>query len=154
MRYSIDTSAILDGWVRYYPPDTFPGLWRKIDDLITAGDLRASEEVLHDLAKKDDEVYAWAKAHREMFVPIDDRIQPVVSDLLERFERLVDTSKNRSASDPFVIALAKVEGCTVVSGEKASENPEKPKIPDVCTALGLPCVTLLQLIRTEGWTFS
>jgi hypothetical protein len=25
VRYSIDTSAILDGWRRYYPPDVFPG---------------------------------------------------------------------------------------------------------------------------------
>lgn len=154
MRYSIDTSAILDGWVRYYPPDTFPGLWQRIEELISTGDLGASEEVLHDLAKKDDDAHAWAKAHQQMFVPIDDRIQPVVSALLERFERLVDTGKNRSASDPFVIALAKVEACTVVTGEKPSNNIDKPKIPDVCTALGIPCITLLQLIRAEGWTFS
>lgn len=42
MRYSIDTSAILDGWRRHYPPDVFPGLWTRMEGLIVAGHLRAS----------------------------------------------------------------------------------------------------------------
>ena len=57
MRYSIDTSAILDGWRRYYPPDTFPGLWDKLDSLIEEGHLAATEEVLIELEKKDDDVF-------------------------------------------------------------------------------------------------
>jgi len=155
LRYSIDTSAILDGWVRYYPPDTFPGLWERIDELIEDGHLRATEEVLHELEKKDDDAHAWAKERKDsLFVPIDDEIQPAVTDILENFERLVDTRKNRSAGDPFVIALAQIQSCTVVTGEGATGNLSRPNIPDVCTELGVPCVNLLKMIRSEGWTFS
>ncbi|MCW8985465.1 MAG: DUF4411 family protein [Thermoanaerobaculales bacterium] len=154
MRYSIDTSAILDGWIRYYPPDTFPGLWERMDELIAAGQLIATEEVLHELAKKDDDVHAWAKEREEMFIPIDDQIQPVVADILEQFEKLLDTRKNRSAADPFVIALAQIEDCTVVTGEKLTESLDRPNIPDVCRALDIPDFNLLQMMRNEGWKFS
>ena len=90
MRYSIDTSAILDGWRRHYPPDVFPGLWEHLDELIGEGRLIATEEVLRELKRKDDEVYAWAKERVRMFVPIDEAIQPVVISILSQFEKLVD----------------------------------------------------------------
>ncbi|NQU81013.1 MAG: DUF4411 family protein [Bacteroidetes bacterium] len=32
-KYSIDTSAILDAWVRYYPHDTFPSFWNRFKTL-------------------------------------------------------------------------------------------------------------------------
>ena len=154
MRYSIDTSALLDGWRRHYPPDTFPGLWEKIDGLIDAGDLRATEEVLHELEKKDDDVYAWAKDRADaLFVPIDSEIQPAVTAILQDFEKLVDTRNNRSAADPFVIALGQINHCTVVTGERATNSLNRPAIPDVCNKLKIPCMSLLQMIRAEGWKF-
>jgi len=153
LKYSIDTSAILDGWRRHYPPDTFPGVWKRIDELIETEHLAATEEVLHELSKKDDEVYAWAKKRGKMFIPIDDRIQPAVTQILSRFEKLLDTRKNRSAADPFVIALAQLEGCRVVSGEGLTGSMSRPNIPDVCAELNIPCISLLQMIRNEGWVF-
>lgn len=154
MRYSIDTSAILDGWVRYYPPDIFPGLWQHLDELIAGGQLIATEEVLHELKRKEDEVYAWATERDRLFVPINEGIQPAVTAILEQFEKLVDTRANRSGADPFVIALAQVEGCTVVTGERPTGRVDRPNIPDVCRGLNVPWVSLLQLIRNEGWVFS
>ena len=59
MDYSIDTSALLDGWIRYYPPDTFDSLWQRLDELIIGGSLRATEEVRFELEKKADDVLAW-----------------------------------------------------------------------------------------------
>lgn len=154
MKYSIDTSAILDGWRRYYPPDVFPAVWRGFDDLIKQGHLRASEEVLVELKKRDDEVYEWAKKRKaQMFVPIDVSTQERVIVILDHHEKLVDTRRNRSAADPFVIALAMVEGCKVVTGEKATNSADRPNIPDVCGALGVPCIELLELFRLEGWKF-
>ena len=153
MIYSIDTSALLDGWVRYYPPDIFPSLWTNLEFLIDTQKLIAIEEVLVELKKKDDEVYKWAYKHHHMFMPIDNQIQTAVSNILNDYERLVDTSKNRSTCDPFVIALAQVTGCVVVTGERATGNLKKPRIPDVCVELGIESINLLQLIRKEGWIF-
>jgi hypothetical protein len=153
VRYSVDTSALLDGWRRHYPPDVFPGLWTRLEDLIGDGQLRATEEVLQELKRKDDEVHEWAKRQSDFFIPIDEVIQPVVSSILASFEKLVDTRANRSACDPFVIALAQSKRCAVVTGEKATGSPDRPHIPDVCRALDVRCMSLLDLIREQGWTF-
>ena len=52
MRYSIDTSAILDAWIRGFPPDVVPGFWERFEELIDIGQLIATEEVLYELKKK------------------------------------------------------------------------------------------------------
>ena len=57
--YCIDTSAILDGWVRHYPIDTFPALWDRLDRLVDSGRLCTSDEVLRELEAKDDDALAW-----------------------------------------------------------------------------------------------
>jgi len=153
VKYSIDTSAILDGWVRYYPPEVFPALWSRVERLIATGDLRATEEVLVELEKKDDRVCDWARRQDGFFVPIDAAIQPLVSSILTSFEKLVDTRASRSGGDPFVIALAQLHACSVVTGEARTGSLNRPNIPDVCGALGLRCVSFLGLIRQEGWVF-
>ena len=153
MKYSIDTSAILEAWRRHYPPDVVPGLWEGIDEIISVGDLRATEEVLVELERKDDELYDWAKARNDLFVPIDDDIQIAVQQILANHRKLLDTRKNRSGADPFVIALAQINDCTVVSNERPTSSPNRPNIPDVCSILNVRCITVLQLIREQGWVF-
>ena len=154
MKYSIDTSAILEGWHRRYPPDVFPALWKNLDELIGDGSLRATEEVLHELKRKDDGVFEWARDRPALFVPIDHDIQVEVQEILVTHEKLLDTRSGRSSADPFVIALAKMNACTVVSDEKPTRSPKRPNIPDVCRAMGLHCIDLLDMIREEEWVFS
>ena len=55
----------------------------------------------------------------------------------------------RSGVDPFVIALAMVNQGTVVTEENATGNIAKPRIPDVCDALGVPCLTLIGYIEAQ-----
>ncbi len=154
MKYSVDTSAILDAWVRRYPPDVFPAVWQRLEEVVENGDLGASEEVFLEIEKRDDAVHAWAKERKaKLFVPIDEAQQRHVSAILEKHERLVDTRKNRSAADPFVIAVAMAQGCTVVTTEEATGKPEKPNIPDVCSALGVRSINLLEFFREQGWRF-
>lgn len=103
------------------------------------------------MLKKDDEVAKWAQQHTKLFIPIDDEIQLALAEILQRFTRLVNTQRNRSMADPWVIALAQVRDCTVVTGEAPSGNLDRPKIPDVCQALGIRCINLLKLFREERW---
>jgi len=153
LRYSIDTSAILDGWNRYYPPAIFPELWNKLDELIKKGELRATEVVLHELEKKDDDVYKWVKDRSTLFIQIDVEIQQIVSDILREYPKLVDTRKNRSPADPFVIALAQINKITVVTGEHPTNKMNRPNIPDICNVLGIPYISLLYLMKEQGWVF-
>lgn len=153
LQYSIDTSALLDAWVRWYPPDIFSRLWENIDALIDEGNLIASEEVLVELEKKDDDVYSWAKERSHIFQPITEDIQIAVTEILKGFPTLVDSRRDRSQADPFVIALAKASDCTVVTGERNIGTSNKPRIPIVCHHFGVRYINIVSLIREQGWRF-
>ena len=88
-------------------------------------------------------------------VPIDEEIQTTVLQLLADYPRLVDTHRNRSQADPFVIATAERlgQGAVVVTGEKPRGKLDTPKIPDVCEVRGLRCITFLDMLRELGWKF-
>lgn len=154
MLYSLDTSGLLDGWVRYYPPKTFPKLWRNMETLIGKGLLKATDEVFTELSKQgDDEVVKWCKAQSGLFIPFDAAIQIKVSEILSSFPNLVDAGKGRSGADPFVIALAELNDCAVVTGETASGKPNKPRIPDVCRGRAVRSCSFLEMIQEQGWQF-
>lgn len=153
--YCIDTSALLHAWRRAYPPRRFAGLWSALDALIDDGRLVATIEVYHELEKKDDEVFAWAKERKEtLFREIDDDVQSHVIRLMRDYPRLVDTKKGKSGGDPFVIAQA-LSGkpiLTVISQEKGGSF-NSPNIPVVCNAEGVRVIELLDVIEEEDWTF-
>jgi hypothetical protein len=140
----------MDAWVRYYPRDVFPTLWERIDVLIDNGQLLAIDEVLRELEKKVDDLHEWATQRKELFVTMDAEILRRGGEVINQFPSLVDPEKLRGTADPFVIALAAERNLTVVTAEKP--KPSKPKIPDVCQALKVPCISLIELFRRERWT--
>jgi hypothetical protein len=152
MAYCVDTSGWLDGWQRYYPPDVFPSLWRKIEDQVAAGQIFSSEEVYVELSKKADDLHDWIKARKEMLVSSEEAVQLQVTYLLKKYPRLVDTLKNRSQADPFVVAVAMEHKLSLVTGEVGG-TIERPRIPFVCAAEGVICINFLQMIRELGLTF-
>lgn len=150
MIYSVDTSALMDMWARYYPPDVFGTLWQRLDGLVQEGRFLVIDEVLRELEKKDDALHKWVKARPAMVVPLDVSIQRRATQIINLFPTLAQSGGvMRGRADPFVIALAQERGLTVVTAE--NEKPSKPKIPDACKALGIPCTTLVKLFRAEGW---
>lgn len=150
--YCIDTSAWLDGWNRFYPPKVFTKLWDEIDQLVASGEIISAEEVYVELAKRDDDLYEWMKSRKIMLRPPEPPIQEIVSALLIKYPRLVDTLKNRSQADPFVIATAQIAGATVVTGESFG-TISRPRIPYVCQAEDVPCMNFLEMIIELKLTF-
>lgn len=152
MKYSIDTSALVDWWVRYYPPASFPTLVKNVEALIAAGDLKASKEVLEELTRQDDDLCKWAKAHPDLFVEDSEPVQDTVTALMDKYFNPDKPEKGISGADPFVIGLAMTEnpGLTVVSGEKPGSR-DNPKVPYVCEVEGVSHITFLGLIQAEGW---
>jgi len=148
--YSIDTSALLEAWVRHYPPDVFPTLWQQIEKLISDGRLLAIDEVLRELERKLDELHTWAKQHGGMFVATDEAIMQRAGTVINQFPSLAEPQSQRGKADPFVIALAMERNLTVVTAEHS--KPTKPRIPDVCRQLQVPCRSLIELFRREGWS--
>ena len=139
--YIIDSSALMDGWIRYYPPDILPSLWKRLEDMIESKRLISPVEVKFELARKDDDLHKWVSGLESMIV--------------NRFPNFVPArSVDGIWADPYVIALAEETGSIVVTGEKvAPENARKLKIPNICKSLNIKSIGLLDLIRREQWQF-
>lgn len=153
MKYSLDASALIEPWRDLYPRRIFKGFWERYEDLVASGDAVAIEEVYKEIEKKDDELLEWTKVRREMFVPLETDIQLALAEVLSLSEKMVGNQKGRNAADPWVIALAKARGLTVVTMERSNGKLHKPKIPDVCQAFNVPCIDILGLVDKEGWQF-
>ena len=154
-KYSLDTSALIDGLERYYPSATFAGLWEAIDALIDSGRFFASAEVWEEIKKKDESVKQWANPRKDkLFVLTDPDTAAEVRTILETFPRMVMNGGRRNRADPFVVAVARLRGATVVTGEGHDGSGNRPKIPFVCQQLKIPCVTFTDFIAAEQWKFA
>lgn len=151
--YSFDTSAFINGQRDLLPPDVLPKLWPQIASMIMMGEVQAVDVVRDELSQRDDGVFMWAKEQKSLFVPLTVDVQRETRAVLKRYPKLVGVGGGRSGADPFVVALAMANDGTVVTEEHATGNRERPKIPDACAGLGVPCINLLAFIREQGWTF-
>lgn len=151
--YCFDTSALVDAWYEYYPPENFPRFWGALDALIGAGQLVAPVDVREECAKKTNDLHDWLKERPQMFVELDEAIQQRVADLLAKHPRLVAQHKTRTAADPWVISLAVHKGFTIVTQEKPTGNMNRPNIPDICDDADFKadCIRLVDLIKAEAW---
>jgi hypothetical protein len=150
--YSFDTSAWLQCWARFYPRDVFPALWERLEDMLDSGKVVCSDEVLRELSKEEDDLTAWLRAKPEVFVELSEEIQDATNEILAAHPYIAKEFARRTHADPFVVAVAKVHDCTVVTQEGRGSEA-KPRIPLVCEALDIPCIDVISFIRQEGWTF-
>jgi hypothetical protein len=147
-------SALVDGWVRYYPPATFPTLWEdRIETLFVTGKLISSKSVFGEIQDREDRLIDWAKARMPMFIEDDEAIQERVKNLLGKWPYKVDFTRFFSGADPFVVAHAQHNGFKVVTGEKRYKDMEHPHIPDVCEHYGIEWCSFLGMIEEQGWKF-
>lgn len=151
--YCLDTSAFIESWWRLYRPSSFPTFWKRMEEAIAYGQIIAPMFVLDELKRKEgDQLYAWAESHIPMFYPMEAELQLVQKAIVNRYPRLISEAKNRSLCDPWVIALAQINQCAIVSEENRGGN-NTPKIPDVCDELRIKCLKVADLIEELGWKF-
>lgn len=153
--FSFDSSSLIHAWNRAYRPNNFPSFWNNLEDAIRAGIVVASVEVLSELSKKDDAVFAWCKRLADsLCVEFDDEQQQHMHHIMGTYPRLVDTVRGKSGGDPFVIAVARIrQGQVIVVSEEDFGKKESPRIPDVCRAEGIQCYKLADFIEARGWRF-
>jgi len=150
--YVFDTSAFINGRNDLFRPTVFQSLWTRIEAQIAAGSIRCPDIVRDEIGKREDDVHRWARGQSGLFVPLEEDIQRATKHVLAIAPRLVGVGGRRSGADPFVIAFAMARDGTVVTEETAGSG-SRPKIPDVCAALGVPCLTLMGYIEAQAWTF-
>ena len=155
--YSVDSSSLMEWQARFYPPDVFTGLVVKVDALIAAERFLAPALVKEEIgAVGTAGLNDWTENHSGIFVPTVEVLAEAQA-IQDQFAGLRDPSAEYEEADAYVIALAKIRGGIVVTQETPAAEKRNPKrthfIPDVCRELGIPCISLLGLMRREGWQF-
>lgn len=151
-KYSIDTSSLVAAWTERYPIENFPTFWERMDELIETGVIVASKEVLLEMKRRDEALHKWFKDREDMFIEIDDDTQEKVIEIMTNFPKMVDERTNKSAGDPWVIAVAEAHNdqLAVVTEEKGG-SAKRPTIPVVCEARDVRCIGLIDLIKEQRW---
>jgi hypothetical protein len=149
--YVFDSNAYIY-MQRHCPQDIFVSLWQKIEEMIAAGQIISPVEVLEELRVGNDSLVDWAQTHRSVFIPSVEEVQLVVREILNNYPNLIISSKSANNADPFLIALAKIRNGVVVTDEKAG-TALKPKIPFVCNAYNVLCLSFHDLLRKLKITF-
>jgi len=148
--YCIDTSAFITAWNETYRPTNFATFWQKIESLIADGRAVACQEVKRELTSKDDAAGVWAKAQDSLFVELENEQLVIAQQLVKDFPSLAKQRLGRYRADGFVIALAIWKGLTVVTAEN---RHGADKIPTICEAKKVDCISLADMIEIEDWSF-
>jgi hypothetical protein len=156
--YSIDTNIYLDWWVRRYPEDIFPTYRIQVEGLIVAGKWQAAERVQDEINHVGTHALkAWVKAQRSQFVKHDGSLIAEANKITTSYPGLLDPYARHDEAHRYVIALAKIKRWTVVTHETPARSKKNALrthfIPDVCRAIGVQCIDLLELMRREKWSF-
>jgi hypothetical protein len=156
--YSVDSSSLMDWQGRYFPSDVFPGLLARVEDLIAAGRFIAPALVKEEIgAVGTSGLVDWAENHAGIFVPTAELLAEAQT-IQNQFTGLRDPRAEFEEADAYVIALARLRGNGIVVTQETpaaeKRNPRRTHfIPDVCRELGIPCISLLGMMRRERWQF-
>jgi predicted nucleic acid-binding protein len=146
IKYVLDTNIFIN-MQRRHPPDIFESLWKKIDELIDNDAIVSCQEVLEELGRGDDSLVTWAKQRSKIFLKSDVRVQGIVRNILAKYPDFLTGSRKSNNADPFVIALAKLEGYTLVSDETRAGGNQPPKIPNICYAYNIKLLKFVEFLR-------
>lgn len=152
--YCIDTSSLVAAWVERYPTDVVPSFWTPFERAISNGLVIAPEEVREEIVGPED-LKDWVGNHSGMFRSLDAALQQSVREVVSRLQKHAQHHRYKLdplsfRADPFVVALARLANCAVVSEEGANAmDGGRPKIPNLCGWYGLRAVNLLTLMREQ-----
>jgi hypothetical protein len=147
----------MDWQARYYPTNVFTGLVANIDALIATERFVAPALVKEEIgAVGTADLINWTENHSGIFVPSASVLTEALA-IQNQFTGLRDPRAAYEEADAYVIALAKMRNGIVVTQETPAAEKRNPKrthfIPDVCREMGIHCISLLGLMRREGWRF-
>ena len=139
--FCLDSSVLIEGWNKYYSPRRVPDYWDILEDLGRREIVFSPIDVLREIEKVDDDLKTWCTKRKYMFREITTDIQIELRKIMKAYPRLVDSTRQRSVADPWVIAFAIAHKATVVTKEMPiGSDGRRVKIPDVCSALGVKCI--------------
>lgn len=154
MNYLLDSNTYIEAKNFYYGMSICPAYWDWLDQQARNGFIASVKEVARELKEGNDELARWVKERADHFVTHDDdQTQMVASEiaqhLMEGDYQPASRDSFLAKADLWIIAKAKVEGATVVSHESLVQpNSRKVKVPNICNAFQVPCISTFECLHT------
>ncbi len=153
MRYVIDANSLIQAW-QVYPENHFPDLWAQLERLITKKRLQSPSAVRDELDAGSDQLKQWAKSQTGFFVEDSEALQTVLRSVTA-LPDFVHPVGRRNYADPWVVALGRHLGATVLTEEKGKGYAQGAlKVPDMCRLLNVQHSRFQGLFASESWTFT
>jgi hypothetical protein len=160
--YLLDTNIFIEPYRTYYAFDIAPRYWREILQHNSNGRVFSVDRVKDELERGADELTRWANEHFIAgFISTNETgVLQACGDIMawatgqshfttEAKTEFADTNN----ADAWVIACARANGFTVVTGEVFDAACRRRiKIPNVCVEFGIPYVDTFQMLRNLGIT--
>jgi predicted nucleic acid-binding protein len=165
MIYCLDTNTLIHAWRFWYAQQTHPTLWEALVDLGEAGALKIPEQVLDELSQRDDALYMWCRERADLLVhESTDETEEAYGALVNTYPHMTGgLGMGSNYADLYVIAVAQVNGATVVTDEDIGfmDDPNRKnrklhnfKITNICFDQGVQLMRIYDLLRSEGWIFT
>ena len=147
--YLLDANVFIYAQRDYYPPDRVPEYWAWLAHQAEAGEIKIPQPIWDELQPHDADLQAWMQVHQENLILNPDDSDALVPDVLAQYgDALTDEELEQIGADPFLIAAAMDHDAVVVSkeGSKPGAQRANRRVPDICRALGVACITDHRLI--------
>ncbi|MCY4431771.1 MAG: DUF4411 family protein [Rhodospirillales bacterium] len=158
MAYLLDADVLIGAKNLHYGFDFCPAFWEWIVRKHAAGRVLSVTRVGDEIRDRQDELSQWARQNvKTFFVPPSATdsasLGSVSAWVTQQNYDPARISAFFQKADYFLVGQALGGGHTVVTHEVAAPKARKIKIPDVCKALGVPCVTPFSMLRREKALF-
>lgn len=150
--FVLDANVFISANNKYYAPDLCAEFWRRLADCNRAKTVFSIDKVYDELMRHEDELSAWSRKNRSMFVSTrDEQIEKKYADMAEWVKRerhAVALEEFSDAADGWLAAYASVTGATLVTHEQpAPDSLNHVKIPDVCEKFDISYVNTFAMLR-------
>ena len=156
--YVVDTDVLIT-LMTYHPQDkpAYQAIWDEIETLIKQKNIFSTMVVYDEIIKylgKNDQLKKWAISHKKrFFISPDQETWQLAQDIIKKFPDLLNKKKLQTGepdADPFLIALAKSEGATIITQER-KDLPNR--IPMVALHYSVKSIDLYEFFEERKLKF-
>lgn len=145
--YAIDASSLMTiGQV--YEVEAQAEAWKIVVRLVEEGRIRTSQFVFDEIERNDPETFERIRQFRgQMLVGITNTLWTEAGRLANLYPIMAKVHRDRETADPWVIAIAKLDGWKVIC-EESAVKPQR--MAWVCTQEGIPCGNIHDMLLANG----
>jgi len=156
--YVVDTDVLIT-LMTYHPQDkpAYQAILDEIETLIKQENIFSTMVVYDEIIKylgKNDQLKKWAISHKKrFFISPNQETWQLAQDIIKKFPDLLNKKKLQTGepdADPFLIALAKSEGATIITQER-KDLPNK--IPMVALHYSVKSIDLYEFFEERKLKF-